>query len=97
MNVMLSHSDHSPILLEVCTGKEDRTRTTSNIEKILSPNKQMADKFRQELDTIITSTDLDGLSTQQKCSFLQKVLVQATFRSCQGGLVRKGKRSFAPK
>ena len=96
MNVMLSHSDHSPILLEVCTGKEDRTRTTYNIGKMLSSNKRRAGKFRQDLDIIITSTDLDGLSIQQKCSVLQRALVEATSRSCQEGLVRKGKQSFAP-
>ena len=100
INVMLSHSEHSPILLEVETGKEGTTRTMCSEEKQgvqLSPSKRTAEKFREELDKILTATDLDGLGTQQKCSALQKALIEATAMSCQGGQVKKGKRSFAPK
>ena len=96
-NLMLSHSDHSPILLEVNSGKKMESTDSLPEQKILSPDNRTVYRFKRELDSIRNGGRWEGLNPKEKCLFLQNALVEATERSCSGGNIRNSKDLLPPK
>ena len=97
MNAMLSHSDHSSILLEVDIGPKPVNGGVLGIQTLSGPNTKNAAQFRAEMDLILGEHDWALLSTEDKCVLLQSSLVEATKRVSSTGSARGGCRSFSPK
>ena len=97
LNVMVSHSDHSLVLVELDLGVGDQSAVEQTQDQIASPTAKNVANFRIELDQLLEETDWDTLSTEEKCTLLQAALVEAARRVDSWVKIRKGTCSFSPK
>ena len=97
MNAMLSHSDHSSILLELDIGPKPANERAIGTQSLPGLNNKNAAQFRAELDLILGEQDWGVLSTEDKCRLLQSSLVEAAKRVSATGSARGNCRSFSPR